>query len=169
MPDNQDPDSNQGDGSVGNSTVQAMRKQIAKLEEAEATARARAETAEAALTESAKLQEQLAIFQKAAAFDRLNIPPRDAGKLFRDTYQGELTDDAILAKAAEYGIVQPPSTATAPSIPGVDMDAWNRQQAAFNGTNNGTTPNAMDLINGATTTEELDAVLARLGVLGTPQ
>jgi hypothetical protein len=169
MPDNQDPDSNQGDGSVGNKNVQQQRKHIESLEQQLADLKAESAAALTAAAEVGTLKEQLATFQKSAAFDRLNIPPNGTGKLFRDTYTGDLTDEAILAKAAEYGVVQPPATTPPPSIPGVDMDAWARQQAAFNGTTNNAEPNALDLINGAKTIEELDAVLSRFGVLGNAQ
>ncbi len=170
MPENQDPQSNEGDGTVGSSNVQKQRDHIKKLEQELADAKADAATAKAEAAAAAADREQLATFQRAAAFDRLNIPPTGTGKLFRDTYQGELTDEAIVAKATEYGVVQPPTNATAPTIPGVDMDAMSRMQAALAGSATGPTTNdAMALLQGAQSTQELDAVLEKLGILGSPQ
>lgn len=163
MPENQDPDNDQGDGSVGNSTIQAMRKQIKDLEE-------KAKAADSLTAERDALTAQLAGFQKSAAFDRLNIPPTGSGKLFRDTYQGELTDEAIIAKASEYGVVQAPQPQTAqPTIPGIDQDAWARQQAALQGTASSTPATAMDALKTAATPEALLDTLRELGLMDASQ
>ncbi len=144
MPENQDPDDNQGDGSVGNKNVQQQREHIKDLERQLAEVKAQAEVGQTAAQEAAELKEQLAGFHKAAAFDRLNIPPTGAGKLFRDTYQGDVADEAIAAKAAEYGLIAQANPNT-PTIPGVDVDAWSRQQASLSGTRPPTGPaNAME-------------------------
>jgi len=168
MPENQDPQSYEDDGSTGSKNVQQQRKHIESLERQLADLKAESAGAQAALQETATLKEQLATFQKSAAFDRLNIPPTGTGKLFRDTYTGELTDEAIVAKAAEYGVIAPPSNAQVPTVPGVDVDAWNRQQAAFSGTATPANNDALAMIKGANTIEEVDRLLEQFGVLGIP-
>ena len=160
MPEPQDPDNDQDqEGSVGNSTIQKLRQQIKDLE-------AKAKIADAAEARAAAAEAENATFKKAAAFDRLNIPPNGPGKLFRDTYTGDLTDEAIIAKAAEYGVVQPEAQgAPPPTIEGIDQDAWRRQQLALQGTANPPSSTAHDQINAAQTTEELNEILAKLGLV----
>jgi hypothetical protein len=160
MPEPQDPDDNQDqEGSVGSKNVQQQREHIKTLER-------QLREATAAQAERDELKTQLASFQKAAAFDRLNIPPTGPGKLLRDTYQGELTDEAILKVATEYGITQPQEEQVPqPSIPGIDQGAMSRMQQALNGPATAQTSNAHDRITGAKTREELDNVLRELGLV----
>ena len=166
MPEPQDPDGNQDDGTVGSSNVQRQREHIKSLEAQLKDVKAERDALQPAAQEAAALKDQLAGFQKSAAFDRLNIPPTGAGKLFRDTYQGDLTDEAVLTKAAEYGIVQA-QPSNAPTIPGIDQAAWARQQAALNGTNANPQPSGMDLLNAAPNEQALLEVLEQLGVRDT--
>jgi hypothetical protein len=163
MPEPQDPDGNQGDdGSVGNANIRQVRDHAKDLERQLREAKAEAEQAKTAAAEKDSL---LANFQKAAVFDALKIPADGPGKLFRDTYQGEITSEAIAAKAAEYNLVQPPSQVPQPTIPGIDQAAWLRQQQALTGTAASTPPNGIERINAAKNLDELNAVLADLGIL----
>ncbi len=45
--------------------------------------------------------------KRAVQFDRLGIPETGAGQLFRETYQGDASADAIRAQADKYGLLTP--------------------------------------------------------------
>lgn len=163
MPDPQDPESDQNDGSVGNSTIQEMRKQIKELRDAAKASQAAVEAAQAQAAEKDAL---LAGFQRAQIFDQLNIAQTGPGKLFRDAYQGELTAEAVKAKAMEYDLIKP-AEQSAPTIPGVDANAMQRMMAALPGSQQSTSPpNAMEAINGAKSTTELMGLIESLGLTG---
>ena len=52
-----------------------------------------------------ELQERLQATEKAAAFDKAQIPETGAGKFFRDHYDGPLDEASIKAAAADAGVV----------------------------------------------------------------
>lgn len=160
MPEPQDPDGNQGDdGSVGNSTIQKMREQIKNLEK-------QAKQAEIAEAERDALKAELSSFQRNAIFDRLNIPPTGAGKLLRDTYTGDATEEAIAAHAAQYGIIKEAQPAqTSPTIPGVDQEAWQRMQQSLSGPATAPPTTAHEAINGAQDVDSLLTLLRGAGVV----
>lgn len=169
MPTDDDPEGNDGgDGSTGSRNVQQLRKHAESLEAQLKAANDKAALADAAEARALAAEAKIATFTRSATFDELRIPNTGAGKLFRDTYQGELTPEAIVAAAVSYEIVPTPATQAAqPTVPGVDQDAWARMQASLPGTTTPTATTAIDEIKAATP-ENIDALLQRFGVLGHP-
>lgn len=163
MPETPDPEGDSPeDGSVGNKNIQQQREHIKRLEK-------QLKDAQAAIDDAADLRVQLDTFKRASAFDRLNIPATGPGKLFREHYQGELTDEAITAAATEYELIKP-AQPNAPTIPGIDQDAFARQMASLQGTQPSAIPqSAQAAIQGATSRDALMAQLRDLGVLDPSQ
>lgn len=82
------------------STIRQMREELKRKGEALESSTAEAEAGRDA-------RRKLAFMD--AGID-LDTP---TGKLFADAYQGDLTTEAVKAKASEYGIIEPPKTETA--------------------------------------------------------
>lgn len=60
-----------------------------------------------------ELQAKVESYEKSAIFDQVGIPTEGSGKLFRDTFSGELDEAAVRSAAEEYGVIKPPEpTAT---------------------------------------------------------
>lgn len=78
-------------GGDDSSTIREMRRQLD-----EAAAREKARDAE------------IASIRRDAMFDKLGIKPDGVGKLFRDKYDGELTEEAVKTAATDYGVLTPP-------------------------------------------------------------
>lgn len=167
----EDPEGTGQQGTTENSTIRQMRAQIKKLEE-DAAAKATADAAKLAETEK-----QLSTFQAAAAFDRLNIPSTGAGKLFRDTYQGDVTDEAITAAASQYDLIPAAPTTPQPTIPGVDQAAMARQIATLSNGQQAPALNGVEQLQQIRTTAQTGsqgvdatkALLTSLGVMDTTQ
>ena len=47
-------------------------------------------------------------FEAEKVFDAVGIPKDGAGKLFRDTFKGDLDADAVRSAAQEYGLIEAP-------------------------------------------------------------
>lgn len=89
---------------------------------------------EAAAREGRKAQAELAQVQRDLALTRAGIPDTGPGKLFLKAYDGELTQDAILAAATEYGIIgdktnPPPSEAELAALARMSNNAAGGQSA----------------------------------------
>jgi hypothetical protein len=64
--------------------------------------------------EADKLEAELAVIRREAAFDKARLPDDVPGiKFFRDNYKGDLTPEAIAEAAAQHGFIQPATDVTA--------------------------------------------------------
>lgn len=152
-----DADPQDGDGtpagSDGMSQLRAHARQLEKLNKALEADKAKLE---AELAESNK---SLAGFTRSTMFDKLGIPDKGAGKLFREHYSGDLTEDAVRAAAAEYELLAP----AAPTVP-VDQAAMSRMDQVLAGTSVPPPSGAQQQLAAAKNTQELMSTLASLGL-----
>lgn len=65
-------------------------------------------------SETEEFQGKVQEFERASVFDSVGIPADGMGKLFRDSYPGELDQAAVQAAAEEYGLLQPPQPNATP-------------------------------------------------------
>lgn len=117
---------------------------------------------EASNTELAsKLDEStktIAGFTRTSMFDKLGIPDKGAGKLFREHYAGDLNEDAVRAAAAEYELLAP----QAPTVP-ADQGAFGRMDQVLAGSSVPATGGAQQ-IAAAQNPQELMSTLRSLGL-----
>lgn len=68
------------------------------------------------------VEKELNDLRREMAFTKAGIPDTPTGKLFREAYKGEPTEDAIRKSASEYGVIE------ASQVPGDELDAMERVQ-----------------------------------------
>lgn len=77
--------------------------------------------------ENKALKAQVRESNLSAICDQLKIPNEKIGKLFRDTYTGEVNFEAIKAAADSYGLTAPPEGNEGDAL---DLDAMRRINSA---------------------------------------
>ena len=152
-----DPD-NVGDGSPQGSGggIQELRNHLKKLEK---DLRARDDQLTEMSTKLAERESTIAGFARSQMFDKLGIPEKGAGKLFRQHYEGDLTEEAVLQAAAEYDLVQP----SAPTTP-VDQGAFQRMDQVLAGSSATPPSGALAALQAAKNIDELTETIERLGL-----
>jgi hypothetical protein len=106
----------------------------------------------------AEAQSRLEAIDRGKVFDDAGVPAEKTGALFREAYKGDLTAEAVKAKAIEYGLIEP-ETPT-PSVPAEELAAHQRSAETVGVVE--PPPDALAKIAAATTPEELDAALATI-------
>lgn len=113
--------------------------------------------------ELAQREAELERVRRDLLFDKVGIPGEKIGKLFRDSYQGELTEEAIRAAAIENGVLEQQRTTPEP-----EREAHERAMDALAGANPGDRlvsddmdRQLADAIAEAQSGDEIDAILKR--------
>jgi len=122
---------------------------------------------EASIAERAQERAELLQLRKERLFDKVGIPEKGPGVLFRKTYDGDLTEDAIKAEADLYDLFAKP----AEEQPDPDANAWSRitNTPVFESENVRVEQDVLDLLKNPNTSEQ-DALAAldKLGLLRAP-
>ena len=113
--------------------------------------------------ENAALKKQLRDSELRGVFAELRIPTTGAGKLFRDTYQGEPTLEAVKQAATEYDVL-PKGEVVVDQAKQAELEALRRVNGAVDPTD---TKDASEILQdvlaklrAARSTEEFDAIMA---------
>jgi hypothetical protein len=119
---------------------------------------------------------ELAELKRSVQFDKAGIPEDGLGTMFRKGYEGEVTVEAIKAKATEYGLLKPAGELnTDDTSNDSELEALRRAQGAT-ATGDGPAPDKqqqyLEALANAKTAEEADAVVngplgKAVGVYGT--
>jgi len=116
------------------------------------------------LARNKDLEAKVADRDKADLFAKIGIPDKGAGALFRKTYNGELTEEAIRKEALDYELIQPERT-----TPTEERDVLARIQDATAGTTglrDVKVPEALiQQIEAAKDNDEIDKILESHGLL----
>lgn len=118
-----------------------------------------------AVKRAEEAEARAAKLERGKVFDDLGIPPEKTGKLFRDSYSGDLDPEAVRKAAEEYGVIDPPPPPE-PSVPGEDLDAHQRASEATAVSE--PPPDLQDKLDAAGSFEEAKAILASAGALRDP-
>lgn len=114
--------------------------------------------------ENAALKKQLRDTELKAIYAELRIPNEKAGKLFRDTYSGDVTLEAVRSAAAEYDVLPGAPDPVVDSRRNAELDALRRVNGA---TDANETKDAQEVLQevlaklkAAKSVEEFDAIMA---------
>jgi hypothetical protein len=110
------------------------------------------------------LRDQVAQFTKAEVFNTIGVPTSGPGKLFRDTWSGDMSPDSVRAAAEQYGILQ----ALPPETPVEEQAAHSRIAAATATTAETVTldQSIVEALNASTGGADTMALLESLKLLG---
>lgn len=72
-------------------------------------------------SEVQRLQAELANRDKALAFTSVGLPSTPMAEFFKENYQGDASEDAIRAAAAELGLIGSPSAETQQQVQAIDQ------------------------------------------------
>lgn len=119
-----------------------------ELKQARADRKARTET-----------ETELATLKRESAFDKAGIPETGTGALLRKSYDGELTKEAIVQAAVEYGILQGSDSGAADELAAL---RGAHEASAAGGATNVEDPGAKFLrdVENAKTVEEIMVLVA---------
>ena len=108
----------------------------------------------------AELEKELAETRRDSAFDKAGIPEGGMGALFRKAYDGDLTKEAIVAQATEFGVLQQQATGMEAEL--AALKAVHDASAAGGATEQEEVgAKFMREIDAAKSPEELTAIIAR--------
>ena len=123
--------------------------------------RAQIRKAEKQAEELAETKAELNAYKRETQFTKLGIPEDGVGKLFRKSYDGDLTPEAISKSALEYGIIKPTEPVVDQALQH-ELESLRQAQGATIG-NTGAIPDPLaelrTKIDKASTVAELNALL----------
>lgn len=127
--------------------------------------RAKAAKADELEARLAALQEQLVAKDRQALFDKVGVPAEKLGKLFRTSYDGDLTEEAVKAAALENGLIE--EQRTTPVEERAVLDRIQDQLAGASpesGFSEDIDRALQERINAASSNDEIDRILKDAGM-----